>query len=1038
MKTDSPEKLTAKSKLLIALGTAFVLYTVTGFFVVPAIVKSQLLKRLPVLTKRQASVNAVKCNPFALSLTIDGLALKESNGDVFCSFEEFRADLSLASLFRKGWVLGDFSLKAPYARVIYLPDGTFNFANLLHNSPAPAAPASAQPAELPALVIHHLSISNGAVAFSDLSRKEPFNTRYQPIDVNFAEFTTVRNGSSEYKISAAGDSGDRFDWSGAITVNPFGSTGHFDLTGLKLNRFKTYSQDYDRFEITDGQVDAGLDYHYDSATNALGLEVSKGSLQLSQLRVKAPDTGEEVANIPNLSIKQIAANLAARTASVSEVESKDGYLLARRNREGIINFIGSLIPQKKPAALATAPPASSVQPWSAKIDDLTLANYTIKVEDQAPAHPEVVNISGLSVNLKNVSNASNAPVKLALNMQLQKTGAVSLNGFVTLAPTSADLVVGVTNVDLRVGQPYLDEQLRMAITRGSLNVHGHAHLALDNPAVPLASFAGDVAVTNFAVTDETQFDELTRWDSLDISGINLALQPDNIQVDRIKFSGSSTSAILQTNHQFNFLTVLPPKPAGASPNAQTAPIPPIHIGEFAFENASLHFLDRTLEPNCAFDIQESSGSLKDISSAKTAPSELSVKGKVDRFSPFSITGRVNPMPDKLFVDLAIAFTNTGLTAFSPYAAKYVGRPLEKGKLSLALHYEIKEKALNASNNVFVDQLTLGAKTDSTNATHLPVKLAVALLKDRNGRIFLDVPVHGRLDDPKFKLWPIIEQVIENMIAKIAASPFTFLGSLFGGGPGMSYVTFEPGQSALSPTEAKKLDSLGKALYARPTLTLEINGSVDLAADRGEIARAKFVRHLKTLYVKDMVAAGKAAVAIEEVKLEPEDYTRLVMEAYTNAFGAYQPAVATRMTNAVATPKAAPFAVTPPQAVNHGKMLPGRPFIHGAQLLLSLASPPRQVAPLPMPAEVAPKTSGRETPAPYVPLQNDFAIMESRLMGKITVNNDDFRRVMEQRAHEVEAYLLKTGKVPGDRLFITDPKPINSLFHGQDRVDMTLD
>ena len=65
----------------------------------------------------------------------------------------------------------------------------------------------------------------------------------------------------------------------------------------------------------------------------------------------------------------------------------------------------------------------------------------------------------------------------------------------------------------------------------------------------------------------------------------------------------------------------------------------------------------------------------------------------------------------------------------------------------------------------LNQLTFGERVDSPSATKLPVLLAVALLKDRNGVIDINLPVSGTLDDPQFSLGPIIWQVIGNLIAR---------------------------------------------------------------------------------------------------------------------------------------------------------------------------------------------------------------------------------------------------------------------------------
>ena len=1027
MKSNSGAKLSKRIKWLLGLGIAVFLYTVIGFFVVPAVVKAQMLKRLPALTKRQVGIERVKFNPYVLSLTIDGFSLKETDGSVFSSFGELYVNFQLSSIFKRAWVFDEISLRDPFGQIIYLKDGAFNFANLIDTNtpPAPASP----PSPPPAVMIYHLLITNGAVAFQDLTRKSPFEIRYQPININLTDFTTRRDQSSPYEIVATGDSGESFGWMGNITVNPLRSSGTFRLTGLKLAKYQPYSQDYALFKIEDGQLDVSSDYKYDSTTNALDLEVSNAAVTLSNFKLRSPDPAEEVVSIPSLSITQISASVARRAAEVGQIKSSGGSVLVRQNKDGGINLLANLVPQPKATVAVSNPPAGT--PWTARIGEISFDNYTINAEDQVPAKPAQFKIDQLAFNLKNVSNVSNASVAVALSLRLQDTGTIGLNGATTLMPPSADVLIGVTNLDLRMVQSYLDEQLKMAITRGALNVNGHAHYAAGGAGV--TDFAGDVSVRNFGVADEVRFEDLATWDSLDVTGIKAGLQPFQLQIDRINVIRPSTSAILGPDHRFNFLTILPPKKAGPAesnaPSAAATPpagnaLPLLAFGEFSFDKASLHFADRSIEPNCTFDIQESSGSIKNVSSLLQTPSDFEVKGKVDEFSPFRIAGKLNPMPDKLFADVTVDFTNTGLTAFSPYTEVYVGRPLQKGKLSLDLHYAIDHRALNASNDVFIDQLTLGAKNGSTNATSLPIKLAIALFKDRNGRIKLDVPVHGTLDDPKFKVMPIVWGVIRNLLVKAATSPFSLLGAMFGGGEELSYVTFDPGQTNLPAAETNKLNTLTKALFERPSLSLEINGMADPVKDSDVMARAKFDLQIKTLAVAEMTAAGKPPIAAEDAKLEPAEYERLLAVAYSNAFGAYQPAGTNQATNAIAPPAAQKAASTPPENTGVAAV---SPFRHAGAKMVRW---PRGTA----------AAAGAATPPPAgIPIaQSDLDAMKERLLQKIEISSDDFRQLQQDRAKEVEKYLLQSGKVTADRLFITAPKPVSPNGKGEPRVNLTLD
>ena len=97
----------------------------------------------------------------------------------------------------------------------------------------------------------------------------------------------------------------------------------------------------------------------------------------------------------------------------------------------------------------------------------------------------------------------------------------------------------------------------------------------------------------------------------------------------------------------------------------------------------------------------------------------------------------------------------------------------------------------------LDQLTFGARVDSPTATKLPLLLAVALLKDRNGVIDIDLPIAGSLDDPEFSVGGLIIRVIINLITKVVTAPFAILGALAGGGEQLAFVEFAPGRAQTS-------------------------------------------------------------------------------------------------------------------------------------------------------------------------------------------------------------------------------------------------
>ena len=246
-----------------------------------------------------------------------------------------------------------------------------------------------------------------------------------------------------------------------------------------------------------------------------------------------------------------------------------------------------------------------------------------------------------------------------------------------------------------------------------------------------------------------------------------------------------------------------------------------------------------------YDIE---GTIRGLGSTGSSAAVIDIAGAVDRYAPVTLRGMVSPLSEKLQLELDLAFRNMELTAVSPYSDTYAGFNIDKGKLHADFKYVIDGTALRAENNVIIDQLTLGERTGSPTATSLPVKLAVALLKDKNGVIDLSLPVSGDIGDPKFHYGALIGKALVNLITKIIASPFAALGKLAGGGEDMDHISFEPGRSDLSAAETSKLAQLAEALNDRPQLSVSIRGTAVPMTDGAALQEAHLTAHLKDIVV----------------------------------------------------------------------------------------------------------------------------------------------------------------------------------------------
>jgi len=1015
-------------------------YTVTGFFVAPAIIKSQVLQRLPALTRRQAALREVTFNPFTFALAMHGLSLTETNREAFAGFDAFHLQFrALASLSRRAWVFQDVVLTHPFAHLIRQKDGSFNFDNLLETNGAPTAKPATAPA-WPEVVVENFRIADASLEADDLAMVAPFHKKLAPINLQLTNFTIQFHAASDFVFSAVTDADEKLAASGKITVRPLQVSGSIKVTGLDLARYGPYLAAYIRADLAGGKLDVGADYQFAFGPNGLDATVTNGAVQLTNLLVNAPDSGESVVSIPMLSINLSEVSLKKKAAHVASFKSSGGSLVVRRNHDGTINLL-ALLAKATPISAAAPASALSAAPWTAQVDEIAFDGYGVAVEDQKPDHPVKLDISALSLTIKGFNSAGNSPLTTSLAMRLNGQGSLSLNGTIALAPFSGDLALELTGLDLPPFIPYLPSQIRIALAKGQLDVHGHAKGAIGTDG-PSGGFDGDVSLKNIAAADAIHDRDLVKFDELAVKGIKATYAPLKLQIEEVALAGFKANMVISSNRQINLLTVISnnaPKKAIA-PAPLSAPAMPMELGALVIEKASFHFVDESIQPNATLDVQELSGTIKGLSTQPQAAAKVDLHGNVDQFSPYSISGTIAPLAKDISLNLAVSFENIDVTPMGPYMEKYGGYPVNKGKLVLQLNYDVAQRRLTATNKVVISDLTLGSRKDSPEATHLPVKLGVALLKDRQGKIVLDVPVSGNLDDPNFKVAPVIWQGVQNLLAKAATSPFTLLGkALGGGGEELSSVDFAPGEAALAPSENAKVRKLAKALYERPALALQIAGDCAPSADSAVLVRRHLLRRINKLRAEEQAAAGQPVQSVESIHLEPADHARLIQKLYEMTYSSNHIASPTPdapPATAKPPPQKQPELVYVPSEPQAKRRSPGE-LVKGGEKLIQHESPTRTRAIAAAPSPIIPVQASPALKA-VAPSTPDVAQMEARLLADIHVTDDELRELMQMRARAVQSALLESGQIPPERVFVLAPKPINPAAQGETRANFSLE
>lgn len=922
-----------KSRYRLIIGVVLgliVLYALVGFLLAPKLLRSALLDEIPKTLHLTPTVGEIRINPFLLRLEMKDFALAEPAGDRLLGFDRLFVELRFASLWHRALMFKAIRLDAPFVSAVIGSDGALNLMQLQPNTPAPLPDEKPQP--LPRLQIDDFKVSRGALSYDDRSRSPHFEKRLEHISFDLTDFTT-RASDGAFALTAATKAGERFEWKGSLAVQPVASEGEVHVIGLHARTIWEYIDEQVAFSIDAGSID--IDAHYRFALrDAVDLHLDLSKLAISDLAISpkaaaaaaGADSGaapvvnadSEWVVLPHLELAGLSFDLAKKQVQIESLDLTQLKLLTWLEADRSLN-LQKLAAQPAPPAVPTVAPATSAKPapspWQVSVREFGLQDADISLEDRAIKPTARFVLAPLFLQVTGASSDLSRPVQIKFVTKVNATGDVDVSGDVTPQPLAATLDLKVAKFELKAIQPYIAQQTAMTLLGGRLGTMAKIHYG---PGKPSLQFAGNVSVQNLHTIDDALRDDFVNWQTLDLQGLKLQEGPERLVVDRITIVKPYARVIIEADTSLNASRILagpkglppaatatntplaaPPVPASAEPVLATAkgesktvakapkvsPSMPIAIRSIEIQAGEVNFADLSVQPNFATGIQKLRGTIQGLSSDPSSRAKINLHGEVDPFAPVEITGEVNVLGPDLYTDIAMSFRNIELSVFDPYSDKFAGYAISKGKLTTELNYKVVGRKLDATHHIIVDELEFGEKTASKDAVSLPIKLAVALLKDRNGVIDLNFPVGGSLDDPNFKVGPVIWQVVKNLLLNAGTAPFRLLGSLFGGGPDLQFIDFHAGSATLDATGAEKIKAMTKALTERPQLKLEIPIAALAEIDRPALVEARFAAEVQAAADNPagQGAAKSAATPVLE-QLAPAAQLKLLSTLYKQQMG----------------------------------------------------------------------------------------------------------------------------------------------------------
>jgi len=847
-------------------------YLLSGFYLLPFVLKTQLPSLLKEKFQLNLSVESLTFNPLTYELHLNAVTLHNESQERILGFKHLYVDYEFSALFHKTILFKSILINEPYADVRIDTNGSINILSVFSAFTQTADTNQTQPEEssLP-LSIEHFEIVEAKGKFHDTRGEKPFSLEFGPIHYSLNNLHFSKDDLSIHALKLALNNHENLSLVSSLSLDPLRLHGEIQIHRFHLPLIYDYVAPHFLATLSQGYLSAHIPFTIDMSTQTPHLIISKAQLTLEELSYQDPSS-QKVLEIPSLSLTEIDFQWPEAILSVNSLTLTKPFVSVILEKEYALN-LARLFTSKETPKTSDTPPSNI--PFYAALNHLQIVDAKVDVLDRNVKGSKTV-LSNLSLTTDKLSTDRNESIHYVLSSTLDTNSSLSLKGSFHPQKYRIDMNVDAKKIDLSKAQPYLEAYTNVTLTKGLLS--GQSTLSMNFEKAFSLLFKGDASINGLAINDSSRT-LLLSWDSLNLNQIIFDTQPSLLHVKKIALSKPYVNLDIKKDKSTNFSTLAKEVPKQESstqkaPSSKEKPME-IMIGDVVLKAGSASFKDASLPIPFATLIHHLNGSFSAFNTKSSKPSILNLEGKVDTYGYAKIGGSLLPLDFKDRSNLKILFKNIDMPSLTPYSGKFIGYAIAKGKLSMDLSYKIKQGKMEGDNKINLDSLTLGEKIESDEATSLPLGFAIAVLKDSKGQIDIDLPVSGDLNDPDFKYGALVWKAIGNLLGSIITSPFSLLGSMLGiETETLKSIDFAGGEFELIASEEEKMEQYKQILEKKPELKLSIIPSFNEALDTLSLQEKTLNSQIETLLAK----RGKGDDRYSNV-LKNLFITHLTKEAY---------------------------------------------------------------------------------------------------------------------------------------------------------------
>ena len=887
--------LSRRGKIAFWCIAIYAFYAVAAGLVAPSILRSKAESILRETTKRDAAIRSVRFNPFTVALTVEGFHLADSDDGAFVDVARLHANFDpLMSVVKRAPVLKELVLTEPDIRLRIDEQGNLTATTIVPEDDSDAPKDEDREAGgTPSLFVGNARIEKGRFVFVDESHAEPFSYAIEPIEFSLDDFATTARTTAPYHLTATAGESASVRWSGNFALEPLASDGSLAIEGVSAAKIWSYFADHLGFRILDGTVGAKTEYTLRGG-ETLEFASQNGEASIAGLEISAAGVDDSDISVPDFRVAGISFDLGANSLHIESAASTGGAVTLRLERDGTNNLQTMFAPRSgepadsaEPAEPAAPAGDESGDPFELSVDSISIGTQSISIEDKTHDVEAGLSLSPVALTVKGFSTKPSTTSDVALDVVVEETGKISAKGTLGLEPLALDATVSAEKLPIPAFAPFVRRAVPLQLTGGSVALG--ATLAFRGDADNTVSISGArITVDEFATAIEDR--PFVSWTNLSIDNAAYDTAPAALAVESVELVAPNVAITIDEQGRMNTDALAggtdagEPEATGDEANQQGTGPMKIRLESITVANGSVAVEDRSVDPAFALEISDFDATIAGLDSTSSDPADIKLASAVGDHGAIDASASINPLAPVLDGNVNVSLQGLNLRTVSPYAAGAIGYRIESGSMNGTVDYEIDDDEFDSSNRFEFQDLSVKAAPGNKAALVLPLGVAVALLKDGDGDIAVDLPVAGDLSDPNYSFGKPLRDAFVQLITKTATSPFAILGSVarFAGGD-LGSVAFAAGRAKLDTLEAQKVEALAAALQEKPDLALVVRGPVHPEIDRPALARANVERRLREIRFDELKRKGRGPESVDDVVLTDRERREMLVDLYEDTF-----------------------------------------------------------------------------------------------------------------------------------------------------------